>query len=93
MRTCHHQTESYSLDSSPSNKDSEEKYKVTYVPSLPEIVESMSTPKDKEAAWEELSENPDSIIEASHTPPTNEEIISTNRELCSAIKSRRRNLK
>ena len=93
MRACQHKTESYNLDSSPSNKDSEEKYKVTFVPSVPEIVESMSPPKDMEAAWEELAENPDSTIEASHNPPTNEEIISANKELSSAIKSSRRNLK
>ena len=46
-----------------------------------------------EAAWEELAENPDSTIEASHNPPTNEEIISANKDLCSAIESSRRNLK
>ena len=93
MRTCQHKTESYNLDSSSSQKDSEEKYKVTFHPSLPEIVESMSPPKDMEAAWEELSENPDSTIEASHNPPTSEEIISTKKELYSAIGSRRRNMK
>ena len=93
MRACQHKTESYNLDYSPSHKDSEDKYKVTFIPSLPKIVEFMSPPKDMEAAWKELSENPDSTIEASHTPPTNEEIISANKKLCSAIESSRRNLK
>ena len=92
MRTCRHHTESYNLDSFPSNKDSEEKYKVIYVPSLLEIVESTSQLKDMEAAWEELAENPNPTIEASNNCPTSEEIISTNRELCSAIESSRRNL-
>ena len=93
MRTCQHKTESYNLESSPPKKDSQEKYKVTYVPSLPEIVESMSPPKDMEAEWHEMLEDPDSSIEASHIPPTNEEIISANRELCSNIWSSRRNSK
>ena len=65
---------------------------MTFHPSLPKIVESTSLPKDMEAAWEELAKNPDSTIEASHNPPTNEEIISANKELCSAIESSRRNL-
>ena len=29
MKTCHHNTDSYTLDSSSSHKESEEKYKVT----------------------------------------------------------------
>ena len=66
---------------------------MTFFPSLPKIVESTSPPKDIEAAWEELAENPDSTIEASHNPPNSEEIISANKELCSAIESTRRNLK
>ena len=37
MRMCQHKTESYNLDSSPSVKDSEEKYNVTYVSSLHQI--------------------------------------------------------
>ena len=93
MRACQHKTESYTLDNSPSHKDSEDKYKVTFVPSLPEIVESTSPPKDMDAAWEKMSEDPDSSTEASPVPPTNKEIISANRELCSNIDSSRRNIK
>ena len=65
MRTCQHKTESYNLDH--THKDSDEKYKVTFCPSLPEIVDSTSPPKDMEAAWEELSEqDPDFSTKTSH---------------------------
>ena len=60
MRTCHQNTDSYTLDNSPSTKESEEKYRVTYVPSLPEIVKETHTPKDMEAAWENMDNKPDS---------------------------------
>ena len=50
MRTCHQNTDRYILDNSPSNKESEGKYRVTYVPSLLEVVEDTNPPKDIEAA-------------------------------------------
>merc|ERR1712240_401778 len=90
MRTCRHKTESYNLDSSPSTKDSQNKYKVTYVPSLPKIVESLSPPKDMESAWKEIAENPDSTNDTSQKTPKNDDNISANKKLCSAINSSRR---
>ena len=93
MRTCHQNTDSYTLDNSPSTKESEEKYRVTYVPSLPEIIEDTHPPKDMEAAWEDMESEPYSTEAPSHKAPTSEEIMSKNREICSAIESSKRNLK
>ena len=70
MRTCRQSTDSYTLDDSPPQKEPEEKYRVTYAPSLPEIVEDSSTPKDMEAAWENMDNEPDSTVVPSHIPPT-----------------------
>ena len=50
MKTCHQNTDSYTLDNLPSHKESEEKYRVTFVLSLPEVVEDTNPPKDMEAA-------------------------------------------
>ena len=45
MKTCHHNTDSYTLESSPSHKESEDKYRVTYVPSLPKVVKDTNPSK------------------------------------------------
>ena len=50
MRTCRQSTASYTLDNSPTQKEPEEKYIVTYAPKLPEIVKDSSTLQDMEAA-------------------------------------------
>ena len=92
MKTCPQNNDSYMLDNSPSYKEPEEKYRVTYVPSLPEVMEDTNPPKDMESAWEEIVGEPDSTGESSHNSPTSEEIVSKNREICSAIESSRRNL-
>ena len=92
MNICRQNTNSYTLDNSPSNKESEEKYRVTYVPSLPEVIEDRNPPKDMEAVWEDIASEPDSTKASSHKSPTSEEIVSKNRKICSAIESSRRNL-
>ena len=63
---------------------------MTYVPSLPEVVEDTNPPKDMEAAWEDLAGEPNSTEDSSHKSSTSEEIMSKNREICSAIESSRR---
>ena len=70
----------------------EDKYKIIYAPvKLPEIVES-SFPSI-EVAWEELSQGHDPDSNGSHKHPTKEDIISTNWEISSAIKSSKRNVR
>ena len=93
MKTFRHNTDSYTLDSLPPHNDSDEKYRVTYVPSLPKVVEDTNPVKDMEAAWKDLAGEHDSTRESSDSSPTSEEIVSKNREICSAIESSRRNLK
>ena len=89
MRTCHQSTDSYTLDNSPPNKKPKEKYRVTYTLSLPEIVEDTHTPKDMEAAWKNMDNEPDSTDAPSNKTPTSEEIVSKN---ASAIESMKRNV-
>ena len=89
MRTYCQSTDSYTLDNSPSTKESEEKYRVTYTLSLPEIIEDTHIPKDMEAAWENMDNDLDSTEVPSHMAPTNEDIVSKN---VSAIESMKRNI-
>ena len=89
MRTCRQSTENYTLDNSSLNKEPVEKYRVTYAPSLPEIVKDTHIPKDMEAAWKNMDNEPDSTEVPSHIAPTNEDIVSKN---ASAIESMKRNV-
>ena len=79
----------YPLDDSPPNKEPEKKYRVTYAPSLAEIIEDTHTPKDMQAAWENMDNKPDSTEVPSQLAPANEDIVSKN---TSAIESMKRNL-
>ena len=88
MRTCRQSTDNYILDDSQPDKEPTEKYKVTYTPTLPEIVEDTQRPKDMEAAWESMDNEPDSTVTPSHNT-TSEDIVSKN---TSAIESMRRNI-
>ena len=87
MRTCCQSTDNYTLDNSQPNKEPTEKYKVTYTPTLPEVVEDTQRPKDMEAAWESMDNEPDSTEVPSHTATTSEDIVSKN---ASAIESMKR---
>ena len=89
MRTCRQSTASYTLDDSPPQKEPEEKYRVTYTPSLPEIVEDSSASKDMEAAWENMDNEPESTVVPSHICPTPEDIVAKN---TLAIESMKRNV-
>ena len=88
MRTCCQSIDNYTLDDSQLNKEPTEKYKVTYTLTLPEIVEDTQRPKDMEAAWESMDNEPDSKVTPSHST-TNEDIVSKN---TSAIESMRKNI-
>ena len=89
MRTCHQSIDNYTLDDWNPNKEPMEKYKVTYTPSLPEIVEDTQRPKGMETAWENMDSEPDSTEVPSHMATTNEDIVSKN---SLAIESMKRNV-
>ena len=90
MMICKYKTEIYNFDPTSEDSTSLNKYKVTFCPSAPQIVDSTLPPKDMEAAWEELSEQDhESTTESSNEHATKDEVLSANRELSSNIESSR----